>query len=94
MTFGLPSALIATPVTASLRDAAVQHEVPEWGQYRSADDVRRTTALTPQADLAGSRHGVRDVPKPAVSDRDKRRNYSITSSARNKSDVGMDIPSA
>jgi len=28
------------------------------GQYRSSDDVHRTTALTPQADLAGSRHDV------------------------------------
>jgi len=30
----------------------------QMGQIRSSDDVRRTTALTPQADLAGSRHDV------------------------------------
>jgi hypothetical protein len=32
------------------------------GQYRSFDDIRCTTALTLEADLAGSRRDVSEVP--------------------------------
>jgi hypothetical protein len=36
------------------------------GQLRSSEDVRRTTALTLEADLAGSRRDVSDVPQAEI----------------------------
>ena len=41
------------------------------GQLRSSEDVRRMTVLTLEADLAGSRRGVSEVPLAAVSNRSK-----------------------
>jgi hypothetical protein len=64
-------------------NAAVHHHskssalMSQMGQLRSSEDVRRTTALTLEADLAGSRRDVSDVPG-----RDILAAYSITSSAR------------
>src|SRR5262249_20551074 len=41
------------------------------GQIRPSDDVRRTTALTLEADLAGSRRDVSEVPQAVLSRRSK-----------------------
>src|SRR5262249_15572538 len=76
-----------------------QRAMTSWGHYRSSDDVRRTTALIPQADLAGSRHDVREMPTSDICTAAKRwRQFlslycSISSSALASSVGGISMPS-
>jgi hypothetical protein len=62
-------------------------------QKQTLHRVSVMSALPPIADIAESDWHVRFVPKADIGTNVVCR-YSITSSARNKSDVGMDIPRA
>jgi hypothetical protein len=69
------------------------------GQERRIGGVRNISDLSPRADVGAD---IVEPPLCAKTGREQlqhhavcgRQSYSITSSARNKSDVGMDIPSA
>jgi hypothetical protein len=70
----------------------------EKGHSRRFDHVRSMSALARFADLTQSARDVREVPEPDMSTCSKRcarmRGYSITSSARASTVVGISRPSA
>src|SRR5262245_14732083 len=61
------------------------------GQLRSSEDVRRTTALAPKAEVHPRSCYVAQVARSRHMQRNKQRHYSITSSARASSAAGTSI---
>jgi hypothetical protein len=67
-----PSSGLGPHITTPLRKrAAVHHSkncalMSQMGQLRSSEVVRRMTALTLEADLAGSRRDVSEVPTAVI----------------------------
>src|SRR5262245_3660106 len=81
-----PSAMLRRNVLSEARSAE--------GLTGKARSEHIPSGLPPRADIIDALWHFRFVPKPAVSNRSNAARYSITSSARARSDGGMSSPSA